>query len=547
MIRIAQLKLDPNHTKQDLKEKIRRRLRLKEEAEFTYEIRRQSVDAHHRPAIYLVYTVDVKIRQEEQILRRLKKDPDISAANPVSWRFPIQHQGSAAAENRPVIAGSGPAGLFAALVLSENGFSPIVIERGAPMEERQKDVLTFWKEGTLNPESNVQFGEGGAGTFSDGKLNTGVKDPAGRIRYILEQFVSCGAPEEILWSYKPHIGTDVLSQTVVRLRRRIIEAGGEFLFHTRLDDIQKHPDGGWNLKLTNTSCEKETVSQMHARAVILAVGHSARDTFRMLYDHGFPMHAKEFAVGVRVQHPQKMINDALYGENAPSSLGPAPYRLTARSSDGRGIYTFCMCPGGYVVNASSEQGLLAVNGMSYHDRAGANANSAVIVSVGPQDFGGDDPMLAVRFQRELEKKAFEAGHGSIPVQRLEDFRLCRESEAFGSIHPEIKGSYRMCSVREVFPEAVSSALEEGMNVFDRKIPGFAGDDVLLCAAESRTSSPVRIERNEQHCIPDAPGLYPCGEGAGYAGGITSAALDGLRVAESCAAYLNTLGIDSLEE
>ena len=465
-----------------------------------------------------------------------------------------------------VIIGSGPAGLFCALTLSRAGFCPLVIERGEPVEERVQAVQRFWDGGALDPNCNVQFGEGGAGTFSDGKLNTSIKDSSGRIAFVLRTFVEAGADSQILYSYKPHIGTDVLQKVVRNIRQEIIANGGTFLFSHLVEDISEHApacrsvqrsegevhESIWKKDISDNGQELHVqdlhVQKIHIRdlktgevkiiptqIVIAALGHSARDTFRMLYDHGYEMTPKAFAVGVRVQHPQKLIDDAMYGEDCPYEMPASPYKVTCKLEDGGGVYSFCMCPGGYVVNASSEEGRLAVNGMSYHDRDSTNANSAIVVTVSPEQYHAQDALSGIAFQQDLEEKAFQAGEGRIPTQTLGDFLARRKTTEFGSIKPVTKGECTPADIRGVFPDYINRSIEEGMRHFDRIIPGFAQDDVLLSAVESRTSSPVRIERGEDLTAIGHPCFYPCGEGAGYAGGITSAAVDGMRVAEAIVA------------
>ena len=370
-------------------------------------------------------------------------------------------------------------------------------------------------------DSNVQFGEGGAGTFSDGKLNTLVKDKNGRNRFVLETFVKFGAAEDILYVQKPHIGTDILIEVVRKMREEILRLGGKFSFHSQVTDL-----------LVEQHClQVNGTEEILAGVAVFAIGHSARDTFEMLNRHQLPMRAKSFAVGVRVEHPQELIDQSQYGRSRGKELPAAAYKLTENLTNGRGVYTFCMCPGGYVVNASSEEHRLAVNGMSYSDRAGKNANSAVIVTVTPEDFGSEDALAGIAFQRKLEENAWKAGQGKVPVQRFEDFRKNRISTEYGTVSPCIKGAYTLANVREIFPKELSLSLEDGILAMDHKIRGFAGEDVLLSGVESRTSSPVRIERNEQCVSEKISWIYPCGEGAGYAGGITSAAMDGIKVAE----------------
>lgn len=517
MLRITQLKLPVGHTEEQLKKKLLKAAHMKENDLKTYTIRKRSLDARKRPELYYVYTVDFSATDEGRILRHLKGKVQKS----IEKTYRVPEHGSEPLSGRAAVIGSGPAGLFCAYLLAKEGYHPLVIERGAPVNKRREDVQKFWETGRLNTVSNVQFGEGGAGTFSDGKLNTLVKDPIGRNQFVLETFVKFGAPEDILWEQKPHIGTDILINVVEAMRNEIIHLGGEFRFYSQVTDIQPEKKC---IIVNNT----ETIK---SGATVLAVGHSARDTFQMLYDKGVPMESKSFAVGVRVEHPQQLIDESAYGRAQRGGLPAAAYKLAEKLENGRGVYTFCMCPGGYVVNASSEEGHLAVNGMSYHDRAGKNANSAVIVTVTKNDYGSDHPLAGVEFQRILEKRAWEEGKGSIPVQRFADFCAGKKSSSFGSITPSMKGAFAFGNVRNIFPCELAASLEAGIRGMDRKIHGFAGGDVLLSGVESRTSSPVRILRGDDFTS-SVSWIYPCGEGAGYAGGITSAAMDGLKVAEA---------------
>ena len=517
MLRINQLKLPVSHTPDQLREKLLQNLRIREKELKQYTVRKRSLDARKKPELYYVYTIDFTATDEERLLKRLRGK--VQRVKEIPYAAPAH--GSEKMTNRPVVVGCGPAGLFCAFLLASEGYRPLIVERGAPVRERKEDVERFWEQGCLDPESNVQFGEGGAGTFSDGKLNTLVKDSCGRNRFVLETFVRFGAPEDILWEQKPHIGTDILMDVVEKMRESIIRAGGEFRFHTKVADVI--PEEGC-LVLDNGE-------RIRTDAAVFAPGHSARDTFQMLNERGVDMEAKSFAVGVRVEHPQSLIDGNAYGRTDRGALPAAAYKLTEKLENGRGVYTFCMCPGGYVVNASSEPGMLAVNGMSYHGRAGENANSAVIVTVSPEDYGGDHPLAGVRFQRELERRAWEEGKGRIPVQRFADYCGDRVSDHFGAVRPNMKGAYSFGNVRRIFPGELAASIQEGISRMDRKIRGFAGDDVLLSGVESRTSSPVRIPRDEAF-VSSVPWIYPCGEGAGYAGGITSAAMDGLKVAEA---------------
>ena len=526
MIRIGQLKIEPNHTEKELVQKIAKALRISEQEIKDYKIQKQSIDARKKPDLKYVYTVDVSVPKEERILKK-NKDKNITLAKEIAYHF--ETSGIEKMKERPVIIGAGPAGLFCAYILAEHGYRPVLFERGASVEERTEDILNFWETGTLKPESNVQFGEGGAGTFSDGKLNTLVKDPVGRNKKVLQIFVDNGAPEDILYANKPHIGTDILVDVIRNMRNRILAWGGEIHFHSKFVDFTMENDKLSSITI-ETSDEKKEIK---AETLVLAIGHSARDTFKMLYDKKIPMSAKSFAVGVRVEHEQSKINASQYGDPCKYDMPAAAYKVTANLENGRGVYSFCMCPGGYVVNASSEEGHTAVNGMSYRARAGKNANSAIIVSVNPEDFGSDHPLAGIEFQRKLEKAAYEIGKGQIPVQLFGDYCKKQISTKLGSVTPQIKGSYTFGNVRQIFPKEIGDSIELGIKSFDKQIHGYANDDTILSGVESRTSSPVRIPRNDAFQIENT-GIYPCGEGAGYAGGITSAAMDGLKVAEMIA-------------
>ena len=524
-VRIQQLKLPVTHTEQELRDRIIRTLRIRPEELIRYEIVRRSLDARKEELRY-VYLIDADVKREAAVLKKCRGSAE--KAKRVRYRFP--EPGTGRLSHRPVIVGTGPAGLFCGLMLARAGYAPVLLERGQRAEERVETVDRFWRLGILDPQSNVQFREGGAGTFSDGKLNTLVKDPAGRNRKVLELFVEAGAPKEILYEQKPHLGTDLLVGIVRCMREEIVRLGGDIRFGCRMTDLVLESGAVRGIVTRSGGREPEVLK---AEQVVLAIGHSARDTFAVLKERGVPMQPKAFAVGVRVEHPQEMINRSQYGEGYPRVLPPASYKVTRRLEDGRGVYSFCMCPGGYVVNASSEKGMLAVNGMSYQARDGRNANSAMIVTVTPADYGGTDVLAGVEFQRKLERAAYELGGGRIPVQTFGDFCADRASVRLGDISPCIKGAYELTSVRAIFPPELSRALEEGLRGCGRLIPGFAGPDAVLSGVESRTSSPVRILRNEE-LESGISGLYPCGEGAGYAGGITSAAMDGLKIAEAIA-------------
>ena len=537
MLRIHQLKLNVTHSENELKDKILKTLRIPERDLKDYFIRKQSLDARQKPELFYVYTVDVVLTNEIAVLKKLQKkkqDKHIEPCPEKTYVFP--KMGAEALLHRPVVVGCGPAGLFCAYFLAEYGYRPILIEQGAPVEERQKDVKDFWETGKLDPNSNVQFGEGGAGTFSDGKLNTLVKDPGNRIHKVLEIFVEHGAPEEILYVIKPHIGTDILCNVIRDMRYKILENGGEVHFHTKMEQvvIDQNQKILNKVILRNLNSGKEMV--LETDVLILAPGHSARDTFQMLYENEIPMEAKSFAVGFRAEHPQELINQSQYGRDYSELLPSAAYKITAKLPNERGVYSFCMCPGGYVVNASSEENHLAVNGMSYHARDSKNANSAIIITISPEDYGDGHPLSGIAFQRDLEKKAWEAGNGKIPVQRYgEYYQEVMNLKKEESVHlkeflPCMKGQYTFTSLKHILPKELEEAFIMGMEEFDTKIPGFASDNVILSAIESRTSSPVRILRGEE-MESEIKGLYPCGEGAGYAGGITSAAVDGLKIAE----------------
>lgn len=541
MIRINQIKIHADQ--KDIQSKLRKKaaeiLHIRENEIQSFKIIRQSIDARKKPEIFYSYTVDVEAANEKKLVSRLKNN-QISLYTPASFCFPeiISPQ----SRPSPVIIGTGPAGLFCGYFLAKAGLHPILLERGADVDARMVDVERFWQEGVLKPDSNVQFGEGGAGTFSDGKLNTLVKDKDGRNLAVLQTFVEFGAKESILYEAKPHIGTDVLCGVVKRMRQEIIRLGGQVRFHSKVTGFRIQEG-----RLTGVVINGQEA--LSCEQAVLAIGHSARDTFDMLYQEQIPMEAKAFAVGLRVEHPQSMINISQYGMEEPGTLGAAPYKVAAQTSVGRGVYSFCMCPGGYVVNASSEEGRLAVNGMSYSGRNGVNANSAVIVAVTPKDFGSEHPLAGIAFQRSLEEKAYELGKGKIPVQRYGIFKKCVEQgvsqeelsadsdSCESSIKPQNKGGYCYADVSRILPKECNQAFVEGMSQFGRMIPGFDREDVLLSGVESRTSSPVRIHRDET-LQSKIRGLYPCGEGAGYAGGITSAAMDGIRVAEAIAGSIN---------
>ena len=529
MIRINQLKLSVGHTKADMKKKAAKMMRIPEDKILSLVPVRQSLDARKKNELLYIYSLNATVSGKEGAVIKNAKNVNVVLNTEKPYRFP--EHGQEPLCHRPVIVGFGPAGMFCGLMLARAGFSPLILERGEDVDSRTQKVEAFWRGGELNPESNVQFGEGGAGTFSDGKLNTLVKDPSGRNKKVLEILAEAGADPSITYVNKPHVGTDVLSRVVKNIRQEIIRLGGEIRFGCKLTDFSEA--GGRLISVTVSQREEggfyreETIP---AQAVVLAIGHSARDTFRMLSEKSLDLQAKAFAVGLRIQHPQKQINFSQYGVEEPGSLGAASYKLTKQTSSGRGIYSFCMCPGGFVVNASSETGRLAVNGMCNHDRAGTNANSALIVTVTPEDFPNPGPLGGVEFQRRLEEAAFNCGKGKIPVQLYGDFKAGTLSRAFGDVEPAFKGGYSFGNLREVLNPSLTDAMTEGIDSFGRIIDGFDRPDAILAGIESRTSSPVRIPRTPE-LESAVRGLYPCGEGAGYAGGITSAAMDGIRTAE----------------
>lgn len=522
MIRVRQVKvkLEENTNEHILKE-ASRKLKISPSDILSFEIKKQSLDARKKDSIFYIYELEVKTNKEKEILRK-NHSSDIVLSFKEEYQYQVT--GTKKLLGRPIVVGSGPAGLFAAYLLAEHHYHPLIIERGEDVDSRIQTVEEFWNGGTLNPESNIQFGEGGAGTFSDGKLNTLVKDVSFRGKKVFKTFVSCGAPKEIMYLQKPHIGTDILRTVVKNMREKIIEMGGEFRYQTKLTNLLIQ-DGKLN------GIEVNHQEQIPCECLVLAIGHSARDTFQMLYDKGIQMEAKPFAVGVRIMHPQKMINESQYGKYA-KLLPPASYKLTYTTKKGRGVYSFCMCPGGYVVNASSEEGYLAINGMSNYARDGENANSALVVTVGPKDFGVS-PLSGMIYQRKLEDAAYRFGKGKIPIQLFKDFNQDIKTKWLGEVKPTFQGKYEFSNLNDILPVEVSDALKEAIPVFGTKIQGYDRWDTILSGVESRTSSPVRIVRNEQF-LSNIFGIYPCGEGAGYAGGITTAAIDGIKVFEEIA-------------
>lgn len=543
MIRISQLKLPCGHSEADLEEKIRKTIKLKDRDTVRYRIRKHSIDARKKPQLFDIYTVDADLKMGIKAERKLAaklRNRNIAVVEESGYQFPPA--GGEKMNTRPVVIGAGPAGLFCALMLAEHGYRPILLERGRCVEERAKDIDRYWESGKLDPSSNVQFGEGGAGTFSDGKLNTQINDKTGRSEKVLQVFTEAGAPEDIRYESKPHIGTDLLRVVIPAIRNRILAAGGDVRFEAQVTDLVIEDGSVRALVLADGS-------KLRTDTVVLAPGHSARDTIASLFQRGVPMEPKAFAVGLRVSHPQSLIDRAQYGvwereEMRELGLSAAPYKLTAKAASGRGVYSFCMCPGGYIVDASSEPSRIAVNGMSEHARGSGRANSAIVCTVGPEEYGTDHPLSGMYFQQELEEKAYRIGQGAIPVQRYirmkENFEKRRNGEPVPADSADpyltshdlcIRGRWTPADLSELLPRALTADFIEGMEEFDHKIPGFAGEEAFAAGIESRTSSPVRIPRGED-LQSRIRGLYPCGEGAGYAGGIMSAAMDGIRVAEA---------------
>ena len=518
MIRVRQIKVPVLEDSQKmLLHKLSLKLKISPKDVLFFEIIKKSIDARDKSHIVYVYELNVLIKEEEKVLKKCSS-LDIFFTHEEEYSFPKSNH---MMEDRPIIVGSGPAGLFCAYLLAEAGYKPIVFERGDSMEDRVSCVEKFFETNVLDPESNIQFGEGGAGTFSDGKLNTLTKDKMGRMKKVFEIFVENGAPEEILYIHNPHIGTDILRDVVVNMRNKIISLGGEFHYRSCVTNLMLSGN-----RVIGVEVNSHDIYRSHH--IVLAIGHSARDTFMMLHENGVSMNPKNFAVGVRVEHPRSMIDNSQYGKFA-KELGSASYKLTYQTKSGRGVYSFCMCPGGFVVNASSEKGRVAVNGMSNYERNEKNANSAIVVTVSSRDYG-DELFAGMEFQRRLEEKAYELGKGYIPVQLYQDYRDNKESTQFIHVIPNTKGKVHFANLNSLFSTDINNSLKEAIEDFGRKINGFNRGDALLLGVESRTSSPVMIERNEEG-VSNILNLYPCGEGAGYAGGITTAAMDGIKIAE----------------
>jgi uncharacterized FAD-dependent dehydrogenase len=531
VLRLTELRLPLDHSEDDLRAALLRELGIRREELTSYSVYRRSFDARKPGSIVLSYHVDVETPREAEILHRLHDDPHVGPTPDTSYRFVAE--APASLPSRPVVIGFGPCGLFVALLLAEMGFRPIVLERGKKVRERTVDTFGLWRKRVLDPESNVQFGEGGAGTFSDGKLYSQIKDPGHRGRKVLTEFVAAGAPPEILFVNKPHIGTFRLVKMVESLRARIEALGGEIRFQTRVEDLEI-VDGRMRAVILSGG------ERLAADHVVLAVGHSARDTFRMLDRRGVELEAKPFSIGFRIEHPQSLIDRCRFGAQAGNPiLGAADYKLVHHARNGRSVYSFCMCPGGTVVAAASEPGRVVTNGMSQYSRDERNANAGIVVGITPDDYPGG-PLAGIDFQRRWEERAFELGGGTYdaPGQLVGDFLAGRPSTAFGTVLPSYRPGVTLGSLDSALPDYAIAAIREALPAFGRKIKGFAMHDAVLTGVETRTSSPLRIPRDpETFQSLNTEGLYPAGEGAGYAGGILSAGVDGIRVAEAVALSL----------
>lgn len=532
MLRLTEIKLPLDHAAEALRTLILRTLGIPDADLLGVRVRRRGHDARKPGVIALVYTLDVEVRDEGALLKKFHGSPHIGPAPDETYRYPVHAATSPV--KRPVVIGSGPCGVFAGLSLARMGLKPLILERGRSVRERTKDVWGFWRERRFNPVSNVQFGEGGAGTFSDGKLYSGIKDRGHHIRRILQDFVDCGAPEEILYISKPHIGTLRLVKVVENLRHQIIAAGGEFRFEARVADVIIESNHVRGIVLASGE-------QIDTEHVVLAVGHSARDTFEMLYGKGVRIDAKPFSIGFRIEHPQHLIDVARLGRYAGNpQLGAADYKLVHHCQNGRSVYSFCMCPGGQVVAATSEAGRVVTNGMSHYSRADHNANAGIVVGITPADFGSEHPLAGIVLQRELEAHAFALGGGNYnaPAQCVGDFLAVRPSTGPGTVLPSYTPGVTWTNLDASLPDYAISAIREALPKFDRTIKGFAMPDAVLTGVETRTSSPIRIPRDEHGFESlNTRGLYPAGEGAGFAGGILSAAVDGMKVAEAVARAL----------
>lgn len=538
MIRVSEIKLSLDHSAEELITAIANKLKLPAREIVQYEVFKRSYDAR-RSAMCLSYIVDIKLKDEARILNKFKNDSHVRPTPDMAYKF--VGQAPEICTERPIVIGFGPCGFFSALMLAQMGFKPIVLERGKQVRERTKDTWDLWRKNTLNPESNVQYGEGGAGTFSDGKLYSQVRDPRYLGRKVLQEFVKAGAPEEIIYVNRPHIGTFRLVGMIEKIREEIISLGGEIRFEHKVTDILIDEENG-NRQARGVVLADG--SQIHSNHIIMALGHSSRDTFAMLYERGVYVEAKPFSIGFRVEHPQSIIDSARYGKNAGHQLlGAADYRLVYHASNGRSVYSFCMCPGGTVVAAASEPEHLVTNGMSQYSRNERNANAAIVVGITPEDFPSDHPLAGIELQRQLESKAFILGGKNYcaPGQLIGDFIANRPSTQLGSVVPSYKPGITLTNLDEALPRYAIEAIREALPELDKKIRGFGMNDAIFTGVETRTSSPIRIKRDDLTFESiNTHGLYPAGEGAGYAGGILSAAIDGIEVSEAVACSI--LGI-----
>ena len=529
MLRLTEIKLPLDHGPEAIRSAVLKRLRISEGDLESVSVFKRAHDARKKSAICYIYSLDVVVRRKEEVLKRFAADPHVRPSPDMAYRFVAR--APERLSHRPLVIGAGPCGLFAALILAQTGFRPIILDRGKPVRERTKDTWGLWRRSALDPESNVQFGEGGAGTFSDGKLYSQIKDPRFLGRKVLDEFVKAGAPEEILSEAHPHIGTFRLVTMVESLRQTIESLGGEYRFQSRVDDLEIDTQGGTR-RLRGVILSDGT--RIAADHVVLAPGHSARDTFEMLFDRGVDLEAKPFSIGFRIEHPQSLIDRARFGKTI-KALGAADYKLVHHASNGRSVYSFCMCPGGTVVAATSEAGRVATNGMSQYSRNERNANAGIVVGITPADYP-EDVLAGIALQRKWEARAFKAGGGTYaaPAQLLGDFLAGRPSTSLGSVVPSYRPAVTPTDLSGCLPDYAITAIREALPAFARQIPGFDMADAVLTGVETRTSSPIRIRRNEKFESVNTAGLYPAGEGAGFAGGILSAAVDGIKVAEAVA-------------
>lgn len=552
MLRLTDIKLPLNHPDEAIKQAILQKLEIKDDELIDFTLFKRGYDARKKNNILLIYTLDINTTKDNELLKKFQSDSQVKPTPDMAYKFVTQ--APASLTQRPVVIGMGPCGLFVGLILAQMGFKPIILERGKAVRERTKDTFGFWRKKILNTESNVQFGEGGAGTFSDGKLYSQVKDPKHYSRKVLNEFVDAGAPEEILYVSKPHIGTFKLVTMVEKMRAKIFELGGEIRFEQKVEKIhfENNHSIDFNTELPNGFIAKQVTGltlasgeQISTNHIALAIGHSARDTFQMLYDEGVYIKAKPFSVGFRIEHEQSVIDEARFGENAGNEiLGAADYKLVHHTKNGRSVYSFCMCPGGTVVAAASEEGRLVTNGMSQYSRHERNANSAIVVGIEPQDYvkgvfasKTNSVLAGIEFQRRLEENAFKLGgeNYDAPVQLVGDFLAGRKSGEHGSVIPSYKPGVTYCDLSEALPDYAVTAIREALPAFERKIKGFSMNEATLTAVETRTSSPIQITRHRESLESlNVKGLYPAGEGAGYAGGILSAAIDGIKIAEAMA-------------